>query len=95
MSTKYSSLLINTFLIASRQIDDDMFRASALSNLGQLCTVLRYSLSKDLSEVIDQNFFLSIQFIDDVSFQIDFSCIKKLFICIRIFRCSTCINSCL
>lgn len=53
MSTKYSSLLINTFLIASRQIDDDMFRASALSNLGQLCTVLRYSLSKDLSEVID------------------------------------------
>ncbi|CAF3583265.1 unnamed protein product [Adineta steineri] len=52
MSTKYSSLLINTFLNASRQIDDDIYRASALSNLGQLCTVLKYSLSKDLSEIL-------------------------------------------
>jgi hypothetical protein len=51
MSTKYSSLLINTLLNASKQTDDDMYRASALSNLGQLCTVLKYSLSKDLSEV--------------------------------------------
>ncbi|CAF3876469.1 unnamed protein product, partial [Rotaria magnacalcarata] len=50
MSTKYSSLLINTLLNASKQTDDDIYRASALSNLGQLCTALRYSLSKDLSE---------------------------------------------
>ncbi|CAF3184423.1 unnamed protein product [Rotaria sp. Silwood2] len=52
MSTKYSSLLINTFLNASKQTDDDMYRTSALSNLGQLCTVLKYSLSKDLSEIL-------------------------------------------
>ncbi|CAF3605120.1 unnamed protein product [Rotaria sp. Silwood1] len=52
MSIKYSSLLINTFLNASKQTDDDMYRASALSNLGQLCTVLKYSLSKDLSEIL-------------------------------------------
>ncbi|CAF0838761.1 unnamed protein product [Rotaria sordida] len=52
MSTKYSSLLINTFLNASKQTDDDMYRASALSNLGQLCTVLKYSLSKDLPEIL-------------------------------------------
>jgi hypothetical protein len=52
MSAKYSSLLINTFLNASKQTDDDIYRASALSNLGQLCTVLKYSLSKDLPEVI-------------------------------------------
>lgn len=51
MSIKYSSLLINTFLHASKSADDDLNRASALSNLGQLCTVLRYSLAKDLSEV--------------------------------------------
>jgi hypothetical protein len=48
---KYSSLLINTFLNASKQTDDDIYRSSALSNLGQLCTVLKYSLSKDLPEV--------------------------------------------
>ena len=54
MSTKYSSLLINTFLNASKQAQDDLYRASALSNLGQLCTVLKYSLGKDLSEVIDR-----------------------------------------
>ncbi|CAM4763040.1 unnamed protein product [Rotaria magnacalcarata] len=52
MSTKYSSLLINTLLNASKQTDDDIYRASALSNLGQLCTALRYSLSKDLSEIL-------------------------------------------
>ena len=51
MSTQYSSLLVNTFLNASKQIEDEIYRASALSNLGQLCTVLKYSLSKDLSEV--------------------------------------------
>lgn len=51
MSAQYSSQLINTFLHASKQTDDEIYRASALSNLGQLCTVLKYSLSKDLSEV--------------------------------------------
>ena len=77
MSIKYSSLLINTLLNASKQTDDDMYRASALSNLGQLCTVLKYSLSKDLSEVnifkiISSNFyFLS---------QLDLNRLKKLFI---------------
>lgn len=52
MSTKYSSLLINTFLHASKQVDDDLYRSSALSNLGQLCTVLKYSLSKHLVEIL-------------------------------------------
>ncbi|UJR26632.1 hypothetical protein I4U23_007950 [Adineta vaga] len=52
MSVQYSSLLINTFLHASKQSNDDMYRASALSNLGQLCMVLKYSLSKDLSEIL-------------------------------------------
>ncbi|CAF0765782.1 unnamed protein product [Adineta ricciae] len=52
MSTKYSSLLVNTFLNASKPSEDEMTRASALSNLGQLCTVLKYSLSKDLTEIL-------------------------------------------
>ncbi len=59
MSTQYSSLLINTFLNASKQLDDDIYRSSALSNLGQLCTVLKYSLSKDLSEVNNLFYCLS------------------------------------
>ena len=51
MASKYAPLLINTFLNASKQSDDAIYRASALSNLGQLCTVLKYSLARHLQEV--------------------------------------------
>jgi len=68
MSAKYTSLLINTFLNASKQTDDDMYRASALSNLGQLCTVLKYSLSKDLSEVYRLNSLFFLKFFLQISF---------------------------
>lgn len=65
LSTKYASRLINTFLYVSKQTDDSLVRASALSNLGQLCTVLKYSLSKDLVEVKTVVFSSSVES-DDV-----------------------------
>lgn len=88
LSSKYASRLINTFLYASKKTDDSLYRASALSNLGQLCTVLKYSLSKDLVEVTF--LFFSLPFGErNVVVRVDSRRLEKLFVDLRISRSST------
>lgn len=50
MAPKYKSLLLNTFLVGSKD-DDHLVRASSLSNLGEVCSVLGYKLGTVVSEV--------------------------------------------
>lgn len=51
MAPKYKALLINTFLAGTKD-SDHLMRASALSNLGELCRVLGFKLGSILTEVM-------------------------------------------
>ncbi|KAJ8960949.1 hypothetical protein NQ318_020250 [Aromia moschata] len=51
MAPKYKSLLLNTFLIGTKD-DDHLMRASSLSNLGEICRVLGYKLGTIITEVL-------------------------------------------
>lgn len=50
MAPKYKTLLLNTFLVGTKD-DDHLIRASSLSNLGETCRVLGYKLGTIISEV--------------------------------------------
>ncbi|KAK3086876.1 hypothetical protein FSP39_024780 [Pinctada imbricata] len=52
VSPKYRDILLVAFLSGCRD-EDDLIRASSLSNLGELCKVLRFSLGKFLHEVFE------------------------------------------
>ncbi|KAF7262784.1 hypothetical protein GWI33_004125 [Rhynchophorus ferrugineus] len=51
MGSKYKALLLNTFLNGTKD-DDHLVRASALSNLGEICRVLGYKLGNIITEVL-------------------------------------------
>ncbi|GJQ84697.1 hypothetical protein Trydic_g12716 [Trypoxylus dichotomus] len=51
MAPKYKSLLLNTFLVGAKD-EDEMIRASSLSNLGEICRVLGYKLGNIVAEVL-------------------------------------------
>ncbi|XP_056630765.1 transport and Golgi organization protein 6 homolog [Diorhabda sublineata] len=51
MAPQYKPLLLNTFLIGSKD-DDDLIRSSSLSNLGEICRVLGYKLGSIFTEVL-------------------------------------------
>nr|CAI5863193.1 unnamed protein product [Callosobruchus analis] len=51
MAPKYKPLLLNTFLAGARD-EDDLIRASSLSNLGEICRVLGYKLGTIITEVL-------------------------------------------
>nr|XP_023018764.1 transport and Golgi organization protein 6 homolog [Leptinotarsa decemlineata] len=51
MAPKYKPLLLNTFLVGTKE-DDDLIRASSLSNLGEICKVLGYKLGTIVTEVL-------------------------------------------
>ncbi|KAG5885167.1 hypothetical protein JTB14_037476 [Gonioctena quinquepunctata] len=51
MAPKYKPLLLNTFLVGAKE-DDDLIRASSLSNLGEICRVLGYKLGTIVTEVL-------------------------------------------
>lgn len=57
MTVKYKSVLLNTFLVGTRD-DDHLIRASSLSNLGEVCKVLGYKLGTIITEVRLQNYYL-------------------------------------
>ena len=48
----YGIKLVNTFLIGAKH-EDLVLRASSLSNLGEVCKLLNYSLSLNIHEVIN------------------------------------------
>ena len=50
MAVKYKTVLLNTFLSATKD-DDHFIRASSLSNLGEVCRVLGYKLGTIVTEV--------------------------------------------
>lgn len=50
MVPKYKSLLLNTFLVGTKD-EDHLIRASSLSNLGEVCRVLGYKLGTIVTEV--------------------------------------------
>lgn len=50
LAIKYKALLLNTFLVGSKD-DDNLIRASSLSNLGEVCKVLGYKLGSIVTEV--------------------------------------------
>ena len=49
---KYGPKLINAFLVGTKH-DDEFFRASCLSNLGETCKLLNYSLGQNIFEIIN------------------------------------------
>ncbi|CAG9826015.1 unnamed protein product [Diabrotica balteata] len=51
MAPKYKPILLNTFLTGTRD-EDDLIRASSLSNLGEICQILGYKLGSMFSEVL-------------------------------------------
>ncbi|XP_018576104.1 transport and Golgi organization protein 6 homolog [Anoplophora glabripennis] len=51
MAPKYKPLLLNTFLMGAKD-EDDLIRASSLSNLGEICRVLGYKLGTIVTEVL-------------------------------------------
>ncbi|CAF1546090.1 unnamed protein product, partial [Didymodactylos carnosus] len=66
ITPKYSTILINTFLNASKH-NDTLYRASALSNLGQICQILKYSLRGCINEILMAlKCYLSIHEVSDV-----------------------------
>lgn len=50
IAPKYKPLLLNTFLNGAKD-EDDLIRASSLSNLGEICRVLGYKLGTIITEV--------------------------------------------
>ncbi|KAI4464180.1 transport and golgi organization protein 6 family member [Holotrichia oblita] len=48
---KYKSLLLNTFLLGTKD-EDHLIRASSLSNLGEVCRVLGYKLGTIIVEIL-------------------------------------------
>ncbi|XP_050307289.1 transport and Golgi organization protein 6 homolog [Anthonomus grandis grandis] len=51
MAPKYKAILLNTFLIGTKD-EDHLIRASSLSNLGEICRVLGYKLGTVVTEVL-------------------------------------------
>ncbi|KAK5646608.1 hypothetical protein RI129_005072 [Pyrocoelia pectoralis] len=51
MAPLYKALLLNTFLVGTKD-EDHLVRASSLSNLGEVCRVLGYKLGSIVSEVL-------------------------------------------
>nr|XP_022900965.1 uncharacterized protein LOC111414039 [Onthophagus taurus] len=51
MAPKYKSVLLNTFLVGTKD-EDHLIRASSLSNLGEICKVLGYKLGSIVTEVL-------------------------------------------
>ncbi|CAH0557752.1 unnamed protein product [Brassicogethes aeneus] len=51
MAPKYKSLLLNTFLNGTKD-EDELIRASSLSNLGEICRVLGYKLGSIITEIL-------------------------------------------
>jgi len=49
---KYGNKLIDAFLIGCKH-EDDLFRSSSLSNLGETCKLLNYSLHLNVHEIIN------------------------------------------
>jgi hypothetical protein len=49
---KYGPTLLSAFLVGCKH-NDDLFRASSLSNLGETCKLLNYSLGDNLNEIIN------------------------------------------
>lgn len=49
IAPKYKSLLLNTFLVGTKD-EDHLIRASSLSNLGEICKVLGYKLGTIVTE---------------------------------------------
>jgi hypothetical protein len=49
---KYGAKLINVFLSGTKH-DDEIFRSSCLSNLGETCKLLNYSLHQNIFEIIN------------------------------------------
>ncbi len=49
---KYAPQLINTFLLGAKH-ENEFLRASSLSNLGELCKMLNYSLTNYVYEIIN------------------------------------------
>lgn len=50
MAPFYSKLLLNVFLSSAKD-GDEHIRASSLSNLGEICQLLRFSLAGSIHEV--------------------------------------------
>lgn len=50
MAPKYKAVLLNTFLVGTKD-DDHLVRASSLVNLGEICRVLSYKLGTVVTEV--------------------------------------------
>jgi hypothetical protein len=50
MALKYKAILLNTFLFGTKD-EDNLIRASSLSNLGEVCRVLNYKLGTIVTEV--------------------------------------------
>ncbi len=49
---KYGPKLINAFLVSTKN-ENEFLRASALSNLGEVCKLLKFSLSLNIHEIIN------------------------------------------
>ncbi len=49
---KYGNMLIDAFLIGCKH-EDDLFRSSSLSNLGETCKLLNFSLHTNIHEIIN------------------------------------------
>lgn len=52
LAPKYGAKLIHVFLVGTKH-ENEMIRSSCLSNLGELCKLLNYSLSLNIYEIIN------------------------------------------
>ena len=52
LAPKYGPKLINTFLIGTKH-SDELFRSSCLSNMGEICKLLNYSIQQNIYEIIN------------------------------------------
>lgn len=49
----YAPKLINAFLCGLKVCDDEIFKSSCLSNLGETCKLLKYSLTDNIYEILN------------------------------------------
>jgi hypothetical protein len=48
----YGKKLIGAFLVGVRRSDDEIYKASCLSNLGELCKLMNYSIQENVFEIL-------------------------------------------
>lgn len=67
LAPKYRDLLLSAFLMGARDTDP-LVRASSVSNLGEICSVLRFNLGSIIQEVQHYTFYLTWLEVDSCKF---------------------------